>query len=209
GNDERSGLDAVGNDAVLRAFQLAHAFYADRGCACAFDASSHFVEKIGEVGDFGFAGAILEDGLAFRQSCGHQEIFGAGDGDLVEDDLCAFQAVGFGFDVTVLLRDLGAELLESLDVEIDGARSNRAAAGERDAGASAASNEGAEDEGGGAHGLDQFVRRFGGGKIFALNGSAVLGAAVAEFDVGAHRGEEIARGLNVADLRNVFEDDRL
>ena len=170
---------------MLRAFQLAHAFYADRGCACAFDASSHFVEKIGEVGDFGFAGAILEDGLAFRQSCGHQEIFGAGDGDLVEDDLCAFQAVGFGFDVTVLLRDLGAELLESLDVEIDGARSNRAAAGERDAGASAASNEGAEDEGGGAHEQVSPIRWLGivlisGGVTFVAGGPALTSHAQEE-----------------------------
>jgi len=36
---------------------------------------------------------------------------------------------------------------------------------------------------------------------------AVLGASTAEFDLGAHGGEKVARGLNVAHLRNVFEDD--
>ena len=36
---------------------------------------------------------------------------------------------------------------------------------------------------------------------------AVLGAAVAEFDLGAHGGEQAALGLDVADLGNVFEDD--
>ena len=41
----------------------------------------------------------------------------------------------------------------------------------------------------------------------ALDAGAVLGAAVAEFDLGAHAGEELALGLDVADLRDVFEDD--
>ena len=42
-----------------------------------------------------------------------------------------------------------------------------------------------------------------------MDGGAVLGASVAEFDFGAHGGEQVARGLDVAHLRNVFEDDRL
>ena len=35
----------------------------------------------------------------------------------------------------------------------------------------------------------------------------MVGASVAEFDLGAHGGEQVARGLNVAHLRNIFEDD--
>ena len=41
----------------------------------------------------------------------------------------------------------------------------------------------------------------------APDAGAVLGAAVAEFDLGAHGGEELALGLDVADLGDVFEDD--
>jgi hypothetical protein len=36
----------------------------------------------------------------------------------------------------------------------------------------------------------------------------VLGAAVSEFDFGAHGRQELASSLNVADLGNVFEDYR-
>src|SRR5215470_10576128 len=36
-----------------------------------------------------------------------------------------------------------------------------------------------------------------------------MGASVAEFHFGSHGGQQIARGLDVADLRNVFEDDGL
>ncbi len=35
----------------------------------------------------------------------------------------------------------------------------------------------------------------------------MLGAAVAEFDLGAHGGEELSLGFDVLDLRYVFEDD--
>ena len=209
GDDERAGFDAVGNDAVPRAFQFADAFHADGGGARAFDLRAHLVEQVGEVGDFGLAGAVLQNGLAFGESRGHQQVFGAGDGDLVEDDFRALEAVGAGFDVAVLLRDLRAEPFEALDVQIDGAAADGAAAGQRDAGAAAAGDQRAEHQRGGAHGLDQFVGGFGTGEIRAVDGGAVLGASVAEFDLGAHGGEQVARGLNVADLGNVFEDDRL
>ena len=55
---------------------------------------AHGVEQCCEVGDFGFAGAILHDGFALGQGRGHQQVFGAGDGDFVEDDL-APQAATF------------------------------------------------------------------------------------------------------------------
>ena len=35
----------------------------------------------------------------------------------------------------------------------------------------------------------------------------MLGASVAEFDLGAHGGQQLALGLDVAHLRNVFQDD--
>ncbi len=163
-DDERAGLDAVGNDAVLCAVQLADAFHADRRSTRAFDLRAHGVEQCGEVGDFGLAGAILHDGLAFGERGGHEQVFGAGDGDLVENDFGAVEAVGGGFDVAVFLRDLCAETLETLDVEIDGAGADGAAAGQRDVGASATGDQRAEHESRGAHGLDQFVGSFGRGQ---------------------------------------------
>ena len=37
----------------------------------------------------------------------------------------------------------------------------------------------------------------------------MLGAAISQFDFGAHGGKQFAGGLNVAHLRNVFQNDRL
>jgi hypothetical protein len=52
------------------------------------------ISSCGQVGHFGLAGAVLEDGLALGQHRRHQHVFRAGDGDLVEDDVRALQAIG-------------------------------------------------------------------------------------------------------------------
>ena len=45
------------------------------------------IEQRGQVDDLGLAGAVLQHGFAFGERGGHQQVFGAGDGDLVEDDV--------------------------------------------------------------------------------------------------------------------------
>ncbi len=37
----------------------------------------------------------------------------------------------------------------------------------------------------------------------------MLGPAVSQLDLGAHRRQQFARGFNVAHLRNIFQNDRL
>ena len=93
GDEEGAGLDAVGIDAVACAVEFGDALYFDGGGAGAFDLCAHGDEQGGEVGDLGLAGAVLEDGFAVGKGCGHQQVFGAGDGNLVEDDVRAFEAV--------------------------------------------------------------------------------------------------------------------
>ena len=88
---------------------------------------------------------------------------------LVEDNFRAFEPIaidriGGGFDIAVLLRDLGAQTFQTLDVQVDGAGADGASAGQRDAGAATARYQRSQDERGGAHGLDQFIRRFGSGE---------------------------------------------
>ena len=166
GDEEGAGFDAVGVDAVAGAVEFGDALDADGAGAGAFDLCSHGDEEGGEVGDFGLAGAVFEDGFAFGEGGGHEEIFGAGDGDLVEDDVRAFEAAvavvgAAGFEVAVVLGDGGAHGFEAVDVEVDGAATDGAASGHGDAGDAGAGDERAEDEGACAHGLDDLV--FGDG----------------------------------------------
>ena len=67
----------------------------------------------------------------------------------------------------------------------------------------------AEHQGRRTHGLDQFVGSFGIHQVAAADGGAMLRATVAELDLGAHGSQQLALGLDVANLRNVFQDDRL
>ena len=92
GDEEGAGFDAVGIDAVARAVESGDALDADGAGAGAFDFRSHGGEQGGEVGDFRLARAVFEDGFAIGEDGGHEEVFGAGDGDLVEDDVRAFEA---------------------------------------------------------------------------------------------------------------------
>ncbi len=207
GEEEGAGFDAVGVDLVACAVEPGDALDGDGGGAGAFDSGAHGGEEGGEVGDFGFAGAVFEDGLSVGEDSCHEDVFGAGDGDPVEDDVCAAEAFGAGFEVAVVLGDDGAHGFEGLEVEVDGASADGAAAGHGDAGHAGAGDERAQDERGGAHGFDDFVLGDGVGEDGAPDVGAVLGAAVAELDFGAHRDEEFALGFDVLHLRDVFEDE--
>ncbi len=207
GDEEGAGFDAVGVDAMARAVEFGDAFDFDGGGARAFDLRAHGVEQRGEVGDLGLARAVFEERFAVGEDGGHQEVFGAGDGDLVEDDVRAFQAIGSRFEVAVLLGDGGAHGFEALDVEVDGAAADGAAAGHGDAGHAGARDKGPKHQRAGAHGLDDLVLGDGVGEDGAADGGAMLRAAVAELDLGAHGDEKFALGLDVAHLGNVFEDD--
>ena len=74
---------------MLGAVQLFNPLDTDGGRACTLNLRAHFVQEIGKVSDFRLAGAILQNRFALRQSRGHQQIFSAGDSDLVKDNLSA------------------------------------------------------------------------------------------------------------------------
>ena len=207
GDEEGSGLDAVGIDAMARAVEAGDALTRMVEVPAPFDLRAHGGEQRGEVGDFGLARAVLDSGFALGEHGGHQQVFGAGDGDLVEDDVRAVQALGAGFEVAVLLGDGGAHVFQALDVQVDGTAADGAAAGHGDARHAGAGDERAEHERTGAHGLDDLVLGDGVGEGAAADGGAVLGARRSRLDLRAHGGEQLALGLDVADLGNVFEDD--
>ena len=115
--------------------------------------------------------------------------------------------LGAGFEVAVLLGDVGAHFFKSLDVEIDGTTADGATAGHGHARHSSASDERAKDERTGAHGFDDFVFSFGTGESAEIDAGDVVGCAGAQFDLRAHGDQELALCFDVADLGNIFERD--
>ena len=158
----------------------------------------------------GLASAVFKDRLAVREGGGHQQVLGARDGDLVEDDVRASEAApgrGPGFEVAVLLRDDGTHGLQAADVEVDGTAADGASARHGDAGDACAGDERAEDEGAGAHGLHDLVLGDRIGEDGAADVRPMLGASVAEFDLGPHADEQLALGFDVLHLGDVLQDD--
>src|SRR5690242_7694434 len=94
----------------------------------AFDARSHFVQQVSEVHNLRLARSVLEDAFAVGECSCHHQVFGAGDGDLVEDDLRAFKAIATRFYIAVLLGDVRPKALQALEVKVDGASPDSAAA---------------------------------------------------------------------------------
>ena len=182
--EEGASLDAVGVDAVTGTVEPGYALDADGGCSCALNFSAHGCEESGEVGDFGLAGAVLEEGFTFGEGGGHEEVFGAGDGDLVEDNVSALEAAlavagSACFEIAVFLGDGCAHGFKAFDVQVDWAATDGAASWHGDAGDAGAGDERAEDERAGTHGLDDLVLGDGIGEDGALDVGAVLGSSVA------------------------------
>ena len=189
--------------------KLVDTAHANRLRTGAFNLRAHLVKQVRQVDYLGLARAILQHRFALGERRRHQQVFGSGDGNFLEDDVSALQPLGASFDVAMFLRDLRSELLQSLEVQIDGARANGAAAGQGHASRLHPREQRPQHQRGGTHGLDQLVRSFGIYQIAAADGGAMLRAPVAEFDLGAHRRQQLALGLNVPHLRNVFQDDGL
>jgi hypothetical protein len=100
-----SRFDAVGIDAMLGAVQLVHALHPDGRGARALDIRAHGHQQSGQVDHLRLARAILHQRIALGKNSRHEQVFRAGHGDLVEDDMRAMQPFGARFQIAVLLHD--------------------------------------------------------------------------------------------------------
>ena len=124
------------------------------------DARAHRHEAFGQIGDFRLARGVDQEGLALRQAGRHQQIFGGADRDRREGDLRAPQSFGGArIDIAFAQLDLGAEPLQPLYMEVDGAGADRATARQRYTRAPAACDERPEDEDRSPHLPNEFIGR--------------------------------------------------
>ena len=209
-SDEKcAGFDAVGNHGVFGAVQRRNALNAQSGSLVAFDYRAHFAQQRNEISDFRLARRVFQNGFAIGQRRRHQNIFRAGDGDLFEDDVRTLQTAALGsarFDVAMRGDDFRAHFFERGEVQIDGTRANRAAAGKRNARDAGACERRAQSENRGAHGLHEFVGRDRIADGVGLE-SVVGGGEFAGGDVHAHVCEQLAHGDDVADLGDIVQRD--
>ena len=98
--------------------------------------------------------------------------------------------------------DLRAQELQPLEVLIDRARADGAAAGQRDAGAAETGHERPQHQDAGAHRLHHLVRGFRIGDVLRVD---LHGRSVA-FDARSHVAEQPAQRADVGEIRHAAED---
>ena len=100
--------------------------------AVAFNLRAHLAQAVCQIDDLGFARRVLDHGRALGQSCRHQRVFSGANRYYREIDDAALQTTGrFSKDVAIAQIKLCAHRLECLQVQVDRARPNRTATGQR------------------------------------------------------------------------------
>ncbi len=204
--EKRPGLDAVGHDRVRRAGQARHAFDRDAVRPRAVDVRPHRSQAAREVDDLRLARGVLEDRGAVGKGCRHHQVLGPRDRDHVEDETHAGEPLRARTHIAVLEIDLGAHRHESLDVLVDGAQPDRAAARKRHPRLAAARDQRAERQDRRPHRLHELV-----GRERPVDGAGVEldGAGIAGVDADAHLREQPLHRPHVVEPRDVGEDERL
>ena len=123
-------LNAVGERGVRVALELLDAFDAECAVHIHRDDRAHLLQHGHQIHDLGFGGGAGKLGLAVGQHGREQRLLGGADGRVRQMDLRAVQAVGGGDvdAVLMLLVHVRAELAQRLQVEVDRAAADVAAA---------------------------------------------------------------------------------
>ena len=152
-------LDAVGDDGGLDRPQVLHAADGQPPRADALDLGAALHQHLGERGDVGLDGHVVERGDALGEHRGHHQLRGRADRDHAEVEVGALEPHVAPDDVAVLDLEVRVHRVEALEVQVDGARAPGAAAGQRDARGAEAREQRAQHVDAGAHGAHQVVGR--------------------------------------------------
>ena len=179
------------------------------------DVSAHRVQAVGEIGDFRLARRVADDRLAVRKRRRHHQVFGCSDRGEGQSDLRPAQPPArMRADVAIFENDLGAEAGEPVDMQIDRAGTDGAAAGERDGCPPRAGEQRPQHQDGGTHPAHQLVGRRGVGDLAGAEREHAAGIAASSrvavhADLDAVLGEEVHKGRDIGEVGDVRERQSL
>ncbi len=154
-----ASFDPIRNDGVLGPAQgITPLDEQDVGTGT-LDGGSHRIEQVGQVDDLRLLRAVAQHRRALGQGGGHHQVLGTGHGFAGKGEVGRVELVRPGLDVAVLEPDLGTHPDQALDVEVDRALADGAAAGQRHPRAAVAGQQRPQHQDRGPHRLDQVVGR--------------------------------------------------
>ena len=113
GGGKRARLDSVRYHAMRASVQRVHTLHANCSRAVPFYAGSHASEQVCQVTNLRLAGSIVQDGFPFGERRRHHEVFCAGHGHDIHQDVSSTETPRAGFDVTVHHFAGGPHLLQT------------------------------------------------------------------------------------------------
>jgi hypothetical protein len=194
------------------AFELGDALDGQRVRADAVDARAHLGQALREVADFRLHRGVLQHGLALGQHGRHQHIMGRADRHLGKIDARAGQPLGRLRDhIAAVELQLGAELLQAHQVQIDRPRADRAAAGQRHRRLAMAGQQRPEHPKAGPHPPHQIIRSaavddIAGGEMEGLaHDVAVMRALAVHRAVDAMIAQDARQHRDVGEVGHVLQ----
>ena len=197
-------LDLIGNDGVAAAAETRYPADLDDVGARAHDVGPHGVEEVGQVHHMRLFGGVLDDRHALGQNGGEHDVHGSAHGDDVQVDLGALHPArpGAGVNIAALYVHVGPHGHKTLDVLVNGAPAEVAAAGRGDLRRAEAAQQRADQIVGGPNLAGQLLRDAGVADMGAVD---VHRSAVDRAYVGTQILEDIQDQRHVADLGNVLD----
>ena len=126
---ESTCFDLIRNNRIFRTVKFLHTVNTDGFCTCATNVCSHAVQEVCNINDVGFSCSIINNGLAFRERCCHQNIDGGTNRNLIQIDMSAFEFLCLGRDQSIADINICAQRLEALDVKVNRSGSDVTSAG--------------------------------------------------------------------------------
>ena len=180
-----------------------HAADLDDVRARAGDLCAHGVQEVGKVDDMRLLGAVLDHGQTAAENGGEQNIHRRADGDDIQIHVAAAQTAlrRVGADIAAGLLDHGAHGLKALDVLVDGADAEVAAARHGNMGMAEAAELCADQIIGSTDAAHQLNGSRGVARVRAVDLDCVAAIAV---DLRAHVAQDLQQQPHVGDIRYVF-----
>ncbi|OPY91375.1 MAG: hypothetical protein A4E73_02047 [Syntrophaceae bacterium PtaU1.Bin231] len=198
GDEKSPRLDPIRDHRHIGRMQLGNPLHPDDIRAGAGDLRSHGAQDIRQVDDLRLARGVLDFGDPVGETGGHQDVLRSAHGGDVEIDLRAPKPFCLGVYVAVPKFHFCAHLLQGLDMEIHGSRTDRAAPGQRYPGLPEPGHKRPQDENRGPHRLDEVIGGFAADRI-----PCVDTGYGSRFDLRAQVRQEFADGLDVQQIRDI------
>ena len=197
-----ASLDLIRDDAVGAAVHLFHAAHLDHIGACAADVRTAHIQEVCQIHHMGFLGTVFQNGLALGHYSGEHTVHGSAHADLIKEDVCTVHLLGAHADHAVVHAVLCAQSTEHLQVLVNGAGAEVAAAGHGHLSLAKTGQQCAQKVVAGAHLAGQVVRDVGAGQ---MGGVDLVGVAVDHFDLCAQNAEDLQAHRHITDIRQILD----